>query len=222
MMSTEHPQPATQPELGWSAQEIAEEFPELHVLAVEVPVQLQVRSSPSVHERLAELSNRWSGPRAMNLRREAVPAAYRIFFRHIGLDPDVTRTPIEAAIFERLMDGGFLPSGHLADILLLALIETTVPVWALDADTVDGPLGIRLSRSEPLGVTPDAPALTAGKLVVADAQTALAILFDEVAPGHRAHAGTQRLILFTIQVAGVSTMHVEEALWIATSALLPG
>jgi hypothetical protein len=56
-------------------------------------------------------------------------------------------------------------------------------------------------------------------LVVADAQTALAVLFGEIAPGHEAGSATRQLILFTVQVAGVSTLHVEEALWICTSAL---
>ena len=54
------------------------------------------------------LSNRCRGARAVTLRREPVPAAYRVFFRHIGLDPDVVRTPIEAAVLERMLHGGFL------------------------------------------------------------------------------------------------------------------
>ncbi len=69
-----------------------------------------------------------------------------MFFRHIGLDPDVVRTPIEAAVLERMMRGGFLSGGLLDDVLLIALLDTGVPVWALDADSVDGPLGIRASR----------------------------------------------------------------------------
>ena len=81
----------------------------------------------------------------MNVRQEPIPAAYRVFFRHIGLDPDVTRTPIEAAVLERMLEGGFLSEGLLADILTIGLIDTAVPVWALDADTVNGPLGIRVT-----------------------------------------------------------------------------
>ncbi|HEY1457383.1 MAG TPA: hypothetical protein VGF15_02590, partial [Solirubrobacteraceae bacterium] len=115
-MSLEHPHPAPAPELGWSAREIAEEFPELRLVAVKVSVRAGA-SPPTLAGQLRQLSNRWNGARAVNLRREPVPAAYRVFFRHIGLDPDVTRTPIEAAIFERLMNGGFLPGGRLADIL---------------------------------------------------------------------------------------------------------
>lgn len=219
-MAREYPDCTPRPELGWSAQSVKEEFPQLHLHTIEVSARIDATSSPPLESQLRELSNRWNGARAVNLRRQPIPAAYRVFFRHIGLDPDVTRTPIEAAIFERLMNGGFLPSGHLADILLLALIETGVPVWALDADTVDGPLGIRTSdEGERLGCLPDADPLPAGQLVVADAATALAVLFSEVAAGHRPQRSTDRLILFTLQVAGVSLLHVEEALWICGSAL---
>jgi DNA/RNA-binding domain of Phe-tRNA-synthetase-like protein len=212
---------APSPELGWSAQAVQEEFPQLHLHTVEVCARGDGSSSPTLESQLGELSNRWTGARAVNLRRQPVAGAYRVFFRHIGLDPEVTRTPIEAAIFGRLMDGGFLPSGRLADILLLALVETGVPVWALDADTLDGPLGIRTSgEGERLGCSEHAGPLPAGQLVVADAATALAVLFGEIAAEHRAQRSTRRLALFTVQVAGVSMLHVEEALWICASALL--
>jgi hypothetical protein len=130
------------------------------------------------------------------------------------------RTPIEAAALERMLRGGFLSGGLLADVLLIALVDTGVPVWALDADSVDGPLGIRSSREgERLGRSADAPELPAGRLVIADAAGAVAILFGELAPGHQPGAGTSRLALFAIQVAGVPTLYVEEALWTCRMAL---
>ncbi len=87
-----------------------------------------------------------------------MPAAYRVFFRHIGMDPDIDRTPIEAAVLERMLRGGFLTGGLIADVLLIALLDTGVPVWALDAGTVDGVLGIRASREgEMLGRSEDPP-----------------------------------------------------------------
>ena len=177
-------------------------------------------SPPEVLQRLRELSNRWRGARAVNVRQEPIPAAYRVFFRHIGLDPDIVRTPIEAAVLERMMDGGFLPEGLLADILTIALIDTAVPVWALDGDTVSGPLGIRVSRPEErLGRSASAPVLGEGRLVVADAECALAILFGAPAPGHAPSGSTRRLTLFSVMVSGVPALHVEETLWICRAAL---
>jgi DNA/RNA-binding domain of Phe-tRNA-synthetase-like protein len=208
---------AAQP--GWVAHEVAEEFPALALHSVEIPARIAATSPPDLERQIRNMSDRWRGARAIQLRREPVPAAYRIFFRHIGLDPDVTRTPIEAAIFRRLLDGGFIPTGHLADILLMALIETGVPVWALAAEHVEGPLGIRQSRAEPLGYFAEAPQLQPGQLVIADARCALAVLFGVPAPGHEPHHDTRRLILFTIQVDGVPAMHIEEALWICSSSL---
>jgi DNA/RNA-binding domain of Phe-tRNA-synthetase-like protein len=208
---------------GWCSPEIEDELPGLRLLIDEAR---HARSQPltadspiEIAAHLRELSNRFRGAHAVGIRRESIPAAYRVFFRQIGLDPDVVRTPIEAAVLERMLNGGFLPSSLVEDVLLIALLDTCVPVWALDADAVDGGLGIRASvEGEPLGRARDAPALPAGRLVVADATAALAVLFDQSARGHQPHARSRRLTLFAVQVAGVPTLYVEESLWIARSA----
>lgn len=215
---------AGNPVRGWCEHEVQQELPGLGLMSATVEVNLSGsltgRSTPAVLARLRDLSNRWRGARAVNVRQEAIPAAYRVFFRHIGLDPDVTRTPIETAVLERMLEGGFLSEGLLADVLTVALIDTAVPVWALDADTVSGPLGIRLTRSEErLGRSSDAPSVGGGRLVVADADSPLAMLFGEPAKGHEPTASTGRLTLFAVQVAGVPVLHVEEALWACRSAL---
>jgi DNA/RNA-binding domain of Phe-tRNA-synthetase-like protein len=212
------------PAPGWCAREVEQELPGLRLLTAQVEVarkgSLTGESPPDVQGRLRELSNRFRGATAVAVRREPVPSAYRIFFRHIGLDPEVVRTPIEAAVLERMMKGGFLSGGLLEDVLLIALIDTGVPVWALDAERVEGPLGIRASvAGERLGGSPDASALPAGRLVIADASTPLAILFGELAPGHAPRARTRRLTLFAVQVAGVPELYAEEALWICGSSL---
>jgi DNA/RNA-binding domain of Phe-tRNA-synthetase-like protein len=203
---------------GWCAREIEQELPGLRLLVGEArharAQTLDGGSPPELLVRLRELSNRFRGARAVAIRREPVPGAYRVFFRQIGLDPDVVRTPIEAAVTERMLRGGFRPQGLLEDVLLVTLLDTGVPVWALDGELVDGHLGIRASEEgEPLGRTPQAPTLPAGRLVVADASAALAILFGESAPGHAPHARTSRLTLYAVQVTGVPTLYVEEALW---------
>jgi DNA/RNA-binding domain of Phe-tRNA-synthetase-like protein len=209
---------------GWRAREVEEELPGLRLLIAEAQhtraQPLTGGSPPEIRERLRELSNRLRGARAVGIRREPVPAAYRVFFRHIGLEPDVVRTPIEAVVMERMLSGGFLTAGLLEDVLLIALVDTGVPVWALDASTVEGQLGIRTSQDgERLGRAAGAPELPAGRLVVADSSTAHAILFGELAPGHQPHACTRRLTLFAVQVAGVPTLYAEEALWTCRAAL---
>jgi DNA/RNA-binding domain of Phe-tRNA-synthetase-like protein len=213
-----------EPAAGWCAREVEEELGELRVLEVQVQVGSRtpvIGASPrEVIERLRELSNRFRGARAVGLRREPVPAAYRVFFHQIGLDPDILRTPIEAAVLERMLRGGFLSGGLLTDVLLIALIDTGVSVWALDSETVDGPLGIRPAREgERLGRSEAAPALPDGRLVIADASSALAILFGQIAPQHEPAAHTRQLRLFALQVPGVPALFVEEALWSCYSAL---
>ena len=92
------------------------------------------------------LSDRFRGAQAIELRRQPVPHAYRVFFRHIGLDPDEHRTPVEALALERLKAGGFASRSVLDDALTIAVMETGVPVWALDAGRVEGELGLRPAR----------------------------------------------------------------------------
>jgi DNA/RNA-binding domain of Phe-tRNA-synthetase-like protein len=154
------------------------------------------------------------------LRGEPVPHAYRVFFRSVGLDPDVTRTPIEAAVLDRLMEGGFRSEGRIEDALLVALVETGVPVWALDDERLDGPLGIRTARDlERVGEGALAPGARPGGLVVADAERPVAELFGTPAPSHGAGRATTRMRLFTVLVPGVPAIYAEEALWIAVASL---
>jgi DNA/RNA-binding domain of Phe-tRNA-synthetase-like protein len=207
------------PERGWIAAELAAEFPELEIAVIELDVQPR-RSPRAIQQRLARLSDRFYGVHAITMRRGEVPAAYRVFFRHIGLDPDSHRTPIEGAAVERLIRGGFVSRNVVDDALLIGLLETGVPVWALDSAHLSGPLGIRhAGPQERLGRSEQAPALAPGGLVVADADSPLAILFGKLAPGHGVIDQTRRLTLFAVAVAGVPAIHVDEALWTCASVL---
>jgi DNA/RNA-binding domain of Phe-tRNA-synthetase-like protein len=216
--------PGPEPSAGWCSREVEQELPGLRLLSVEVSVarkgSLTGHSPADIRQRLRELSNRHRGATAVAVRREPVPSAYRVFFRHIGLDPDLVRTPIEAAVLERMLKGGFLTRGLLEDVLLIALLDTSVPVYALDADSLDGPLGIRPSASgERLGGTASGPELPEGRLVVADASRPVAILFGALASEHAPQGASRRLECFALQVAGVPELYAEEALWICRSSL---
>jgi len=207
------------PERGWVAVEVAEELPRLALLEQTLPGGAGA-SSPAVRERLRELSDRVRGAGAVALRRSAVPAAYRAFYRQVGLDPDLEPPPAEAAVLGRLLAGGFRSAGAIEDARTIAVVETSVPVWALDDASLDGPLGIRAAApAETLGRGAREVPLPAGRLVVADARRPVAVLFGEPAehllPGRR----TERLRAFTVLVAGVPDIHAEEALWIFAEAL---
>jgi DNA/RNA-binding domain of Phe-tRNA-synthetase-like protein len=215
---------SSEPLPGWCAREVEEELPGLRILITEVQVarsgSLTGRSPADLEGRLRELSNRFRGAAAVAVRRDPIPSAYRVFYRQIGLDPEVVRTPIESAVFARMMRGGFLSVGLLEDALLIALLDTSVPVWALGAQAIDGPLGIRTSgEGERLGRSADAPSLPAGRLVIADASSPQAVLFGELSPDSRPKDEDRRLMLFAVQVAGVPELYVEEALWACRSSL---
>jgi len=210
----------SEPEAGWVDAEVADEFPELRLFELAVDAR-PGRTPRSVQERLRYLSSRFRGPQAVAQRQQPVPWAYRVFYRHVGLDPDADRTPAEAAMLDRLMHGGFKSDNLLDDALLVALVETGVPIWALDAAKVDGTLGVRVAEEgEHLGRAEDAPPLPAGRLVVADARSPLAVLFGELAPGHGVTRDTASMRLFSVQVAGVPAIHVEEALFQCSEILV--
>jgi DNA/RNA-binding domain of Phe-tRNA-synthetase-like protein len=203
-----------EPELaaGYLAPELAAEFPELG-LAYTFADAVPRRSPEPVRARLREAANRFTGAKAVNMRQQPIPYAYRVFFRHIGIDPDEQRTPIEAIALERMRAGGFPSRGLVADALLLGTLETGVPVQAFDAAAVDGRFGLRLSRDgEQLDETrPLAP----GRVVIADEQRAHAQLFGDVAADSAVGRSTRRVALVAISVKGVPEVSVEEALWTA-------
>ena len=128
-----------EPAVGLVAPDVADEFPALRLRYLELAAR-PGRSSRGVKHRLKDMSSRFRGPQAVAMRQEPIPWAYRVFYRHIGLDPDADRTPVEEAAVQRLIQGAFRSRNRLDDALLIALVETGVPIWALDAATVDGKL----------------------------------------------------------------------------------
>jgi DNA/RNA-binding domain of Phe-tRNA-synthetase-like protein len=211
--------PPVEPAAGWVADDVREEFPELQLIWVTLDAR-PGRSSTGVRERLSGLSDRFRGAHAVTMRQDPIPWAYRVFYRHVGLDPDAERTPIEAAAVERLLRGRFKPENLLDDALLVALVETGVPVWAFDADKVSGTLGVRVAgEGERLGRDESAVPVYGGRLVVADEAGPLATLFGDPAAGHGVTKRTTRMTLYSLQVAGVPSIHVEEALDTCVDAL---
>lgn len=199
---------------------VQEEFPGLRLDWLTLEGRMR-DSPPDVAKRLRALSSRYRGANVIAMRTQPIPHAYRTFFRQIGLDPDTRRVPSEDVAVTRLLDGQFRSRNLIQDALLIALIETGVPVWALNADLVDaGGLGIRpTATGERLGSVEPAHHLPPGRLVVADAVQIHAVLFGDVAPGHVIGSGTTRIALFTVGVDGVPAIHIEEALWIAVETM---
>ena len=131
--------------------DIAAELPGLRLWSLELPAG-DGPSPKGLRHRLREMSSRFTGAQAKALRSKPIPHAYRVFYRHIGLDPDVDRVPVEAMVVERLKHGGFRSASILNDALTVSLMETGVPTWALDADTLQGELELRRAApDEPLG-----------------------------------------------------------------------
>lgn len=205
------------PERGWVADDVSEELAGVgvHYLILE---QGSGRSPRQVKEQLKELAGRFSGAQAVNLRHQAIPWAYRVFFRHIGLDPDEQRTPVEEIALERMKKGGFPSVSLLDDALTIAIAESGVALRAFDADRVEGRPGIRLSEpGEPLEGRPGE--LPPGTLVIADEARPLALLFGAMGSGRGVSNKTKRTLICAIQVRGVPDIAVEEAIWLVAGVM---
>lgn len=201
---------------GWVEDELAGDFPDLGL--VHTPLDARPRKSPpDVKERLRKLADRYTGAKVIHMRQDAVPWAYRVFSRQVGIDPDTDRTPVEAIAVERLRHGGLKSENLVDDALTIAIAETGVPVFALDSDKVLGELGLRLARAgeQLAGVRP----LSERQLVVADDMRPVAMVLGEVAPDAGVTWDTQRMTLCALRVKGVPPIAVEEALWTAAETL---
>jgi DNA/RNA-binding domain of Phe-tRNA-synthetase-like protein len=205
---------------GWVGEELAAEFPELRLVHTTFAAR-SGRSPAAVKERLKVMSDRFTGPKAVQVRQQPVPWAYRVFFRQIGIDPDDQPTPPEAAALERMMAGAFASQNLLDDALTIATVETGVPVLAYDAERLDGDPGLRLALAGELlgGAGRD---LRGGEIVVADEAHPIALLFGDTAERRGVHPGTTRMLLAAVQVKGVPDVSVEEALWIVAETLVEG
>lgn len=206
-------------EEGWVGNEVLSEFPGLGLAYLPARIGDE-RDAHAAKERLGELEDYFSGPWFTALPTRPLTAAYRVFHRQIGLDPDTDRTPVERVALERLARGRFGSHGHLQDALTIAAIETEIPVMALRAQDVIGPLGLTTSRpGERLGHD----ALPESTLVVADAARPLAVLFghgDGPSP-HAPHRTDGDVVLYATIVPGVAPPIAHEALWLTAELLGP-
>lgn len=206
-----------EPRRGALAPALGDEFPGLGLWFMTLE-RGSGRSPRVVKDRLKELAGRFSGAQAVNLRHQSIPWAYRVFYRHIGLDPDEQRTPIEELALERMRKGGFPSRSLLDDALTIAIADSGVALRAFDADRVEGTPGIR--PSEPgEGLEGRPGELPPGTLVISDELRPLALLFGALAAGRGVHPKTKRTLLCATQVKGVPDLAVQEALWLATEVM---
>jgi DNA/RNA-binding domain of Phe-tRNA-synthetase-like protein len=201
---------------GWVEPELADEFPDLSLVHARVDVGA-ARSPREVKQRLRMLADRYTGGKVVHMRQDPVPWAYRVFSRQVGIDPDHDRTPVEAVALRRLKHGGLHSESLVDDALTIAIAETGVPLIALDADRVEGELGLRLARAgeELAGVRP----LSARQLIVADQGRPVALVLGEVGHDAGVTPDTERMVLCALGVKGVPRISLEEALWCAAETL---
>ena len=203
---------------GWVQPALREEFRGLGLRFTVVPAE-SGRSPRELKARLRHLSDRIHGERVVNLRREPVASAYRVFFRQIGIDPDDHKPPGEAAMLERLRAGRFTSRDLLEDALTVAVVETGVAVRAFDADRLQGSLGLRIAN-EGEHLMGDRVDLPDGAIVVADEQRPIGLVFGDTGSAAAVSRATKRIMLCVVAIPGIPEISVEEALWTTAGILL--
>lgn len=205
-------------EAGWIAAPLAEELPGLALRCVSVDARPGASPQP-VRRQLKTLASRITGAKVVHSRQDSVPWAYRVLWRRVGLDPDSDRTPVERLMVERLEHGGIPSHGMPNDAIVMATLETGVPIVAFDADRVQGTIGLRPTEAgEALGGE-GGLALRVGEIVYADESQPVARLVGEVAPACGVGDRTTRMLLCALTTTGVPDMAVEEALWMVVDLL---
>jgi DNA/RNA-binding domain of Phe-tRNA-synthetase-like protein len=204
-------------ETGWVEPGLREEFRGLGLRTTVVAAK-NGRSPRELKRRLRHLSDRVHGLRVVNLRREPVASAYRVFFRQIGIDPDEHKPPGEAAMLERLRAGRFTSRDLLEDALTVAVVETGVAVRAFDADRLQGTLGLRIARRGE-HLAGDRVDLPDGAIVVADERRPVGLVFGDTGSAAAVGPGTRQIALCVVRVPGIPDISVEEALWTAAGIL---
>ncbi len=186
--------------------EVEADLPGIVLWELITPVDLRRGRDPFVRDRLRELASRITGGVAIEARHDEIVHAYRVAFRHTGLDPDVDRTPYEAALLERLRHGGFRSRDVVTDALLLALLDTKVAVTAWDAALLHGPLRVTLVD---------------GVIVLADEEREVAPLWGASAEALLPTTSTTEVRLAAVTPGGVPAVAAWEALDRVADLLAP-
>ena len=208
-------EPELEPRPGWVADDVRAEYPELRLLVLPVDAR-PTRSPPEVRQRLRDLSDRFRGraggrhaaqPGALGLPRLLPPDRPRP-----RRDPHADRGRRGRPPDPRRMALG-QPGRRRADHR--AGRDRRSPVGARRRAGARASWGSAppppASRSG--ARRPSRCACPRGDSSWPTRSTPLAVLFGDLANGHGVDRHTARMLLFTISVAGVPRIHVEEALY---------
>ena len=203
---------------GWVDERLAADHPGVGVQWTTVEAR-PVRTPPEIRDRMRDLADRFSGGKVVQARQDEVPWAYRVLWRRLGVDPDTDRTPIERLMLERLEAGGLPSHGMPTDAVVVATLETGVPVCVFDADTIEGRLGLRPASTGESIRRVAGNELRAGEIVYADERRPVARLTGDVAPDCAPSDRTKTMLVCALAAASVPQMTLDEALWTASGLL---
>lgn len=206
---------------GWIDNGVASEFPDLGLHWARAIVSFLPAPRRRAREGLRDLSARHPTGRTVLMGTDPTAQAHDVFYRRIGLNPDVPpRPPAQAVMAERLLQGEFKSRSLIEDASLIALLETGVRVTALDATDFSDALGIREARrGESIPGARGDESLPTGRLVIAGNGAPMCAVFGKISRPWQVQKATAEVLLFAVRPPGVSGMQADEALWMVRSIL---
>ncbi|WXG40556.1 MAG: phenylalanine--tRNA ligase beta subunit-related protein [Candidatus Freyarchaeum deiterrae] len=197
-------------------EEIRERFPDLNAKIVVVDGVRIERDKSELEEFKKSVFSKIKGKYDLeSLKNDEKMRKYRDFFWKIGIDPTKIR-PASEALIRRILQENPIPKINTAvDAYNLASITSGVPIAAFDVDTVVGSLTMRFSIVGEmfLGIGMEKPkSLNGGEIVVSDDNRLVAVYPYRDSDDTKITLKTQKIILMSCGVPGISEKDLDQAL----------
>lgn len=195
----------------------AETYPNVMVYGCTVRLR-SPDANPDFGGAWEELHQTWRGRTKQEVAAIPQIAAYRNFYRAIGLNPDRTKPSIQG-IIERFLIGEvvkpLLPLPPLVNLVNIVAVRTLIPLGAFDSDTLVGDAQIDFAgngeKMIPIGSTSEI-AIEPGAVVLRDNIKILSQFGHRDADSQKITDRTQQLMLLGCLVPGIERTAVFESL----------
>jgi DNA/RNA-binding domain of Phe-tRNA-synthetase-like protein len=142
-----------------------------------------------------------------------------VLARQVGASDEKDLSQAERLALSTADAAPLVSAGLPEDALVVAAVETGVPLLAFDAAALNGGLALRRARG---GERIGGHELEEGTVLIADRERPLAVLLGPRASDVAVTGATERIVLAAIQAKGVPTLAVEEAMWTAIEIMREG
>lgn len=139
--------------------------------------------------------------------------AYSNFYRHIGLDPDITPPGPQNLISRYFKEKNFPTINTLVDACNLAVFSALIPLGIFDSNKIIGTLHLRFSTSKdkiiPIGLSSPQPVPKNVPIFVDDNRVISAPIYHRDSNFTKIQLTTNNVLLMAVAVDGVSVKELK-------------